>query len=103
MIAHWILQIVVAAVVIYLIRATPFIICSFMKETPAWLKKASDYISPVVIAGLIIYSYSGLKYLTPAPYIAGVVAVVLQLIFRNSLASILVSTGVYMALLRIIG
>ena len=84
--------------VIYLLRALPFIICGHSNANRPWLKTAEKWLSPVVIAILVIYSYAGLEWRTPWPYIAGAVVVTLQLLFKSGLLSIFVGTALYMLL-----
>lgn len=84
--------------VIYLLRALPFIICARSGGDRPWLKAAEKWLSPVVIAILIVYSYAGLEWRTPWPYLAGVLVVALQLITKNGLLSIFAGTALYMIL-----
>ena len=82
------------------LRALPFILFGGKDRTiPPWIDRVSGFISPVIIAALIVYSFTGLAWRTPWPYVAGVVAVALQLWKRNPLASIVAGTVVYMCLL----
>ena len=92
--------------VTFVLRAVPFVLFAGKnRRSPVWLDRLGAVMSPVIIACLIIYSYSTLKIgNVPAcktlwPYIAGAVTVALQLIFRCSLASILAGTAVYMLLI----
>lgn len=83
----------------YTLRALPFLLFSGRdRELPSWVLKFGDFISPVIIAGLIIYSYSGLEWKTAWPYLAGGLTVGLQLWRKNSLLSIVVGTILYMFL-----
>lgn len=83
------------------LRAVPFLIFGSRKgELPAWVSRFGDFVSPVIIAGLIVYSYSGLEWKTVWPYLAGAVTVALQVWKRNPLASIVVGTVLYMCLLN---
>ena len=83
------------------LRALPFILFGGKDRTiPAWIDRVSGFISPVIIAALVIYSYAGLAWRTPWPYIAGAVAVGLQLWKRNPLLGIVAGTAVYMLLLN---
>ena len=84
----------------YALRALPFVAFGGRgRELPRWASSLSSYISPVIIAALIVYSYAGLQWRTPWPYIAGALVVGLQLWRRNPLASIVAGTALYMALL----
>ena len=93
---HAALQVAAIAVVTYLLRAFPFIIFGSGRELPAAVKRASAYFSPVIIAALVVWSYTGLEWRTWAPYLAGALACALELAFRNPVVSILASTALYM-------
>ena len=83
------------------LRAIPFGIFGSRKTPlPSWVQRFGEFISPIIIAGLIVYSYSGLQWKTAWPYLAGAVTVGLQLWKRNPLASIIVGTVLYMCLLN---
>lgn len=80
------------------LRALPFVIFgSRRKDLPAWTVRFGDFVSPVIIACLIVYSYSGLAWHTIYPYLAGALTVGLQLWRRNPLVSIVAGTLVYIA------
>lgn len=82
------------------LRALPFVLFAGRdRELPKGVERFGAVISPVIIAGLIIYSYSGLEWRTAWPYLAGLLTVGLQLWKRNALVSILAGTIVYMCLL----
>lgn len=82
------------------LRAVPFLLFgSSRRELPKGVARFGAFVSPVIIAGLIVYSYAGLAWRTPWPYLAGALTVALQLGFRNPLASIVAGTVLYMALL----
>lgn len=83
----------------YTLRALPFILFAGRdRKLPTWVLRFGDFISPVIIAGLIIYSYSGLQWKTAWPYLAGVLTVALQLWRQNALVSIVAGTVLYMFL-----
>ncbi len=83
------------------LRAIPFMIFGSRKgELPPWVARFGNFVSPVIIAGLIIYSYSGLQWRTVWPYLAGAVTVGLHLWKRNPLTSIIVGTVLYMCLIN---
>ena len=85
----------------FLLRALPFVLFgSRRRPLPAWAAKASDCVSPVIIAGLIVYAYSGMAWSTVWPYLAGALTVGLQLWRRNPLASIVAGTVLYMLLIN---
>lgn len=82
------------------LRALPFLLFAGRdRELPKGVERFGAIISPVIIAGLIIYSYSGLEWRTAWPYLAGVLTVGLHLWKRNPLVSIIAGTVVYMCLL----
>jgi len=86
--------------VTFAFRSAPFVIARALgRDLPPWLSSLSVWISPVVIAGLILYSFSTLSWRTPWPYLAGALTVGLQLWRRNGLVSILAGTALYMVLL----
>ena len=95
---HQLLIVLVGWATTYFLRAFPFILFGGAKEPPAVLKKFGAVISPLVIAGLIVYSYAGLEWRVSAPYLAGALTVGIHLALRNSLVSILVGTALYMYL-----
>lgn len=84
----------------YALRALPFLLFGGRgRELPRWVASLGNYVSPVIIAALIVYSYSGLQWRTPWPYLAGALTVGLQLWRRNPLSSIVAGTVLYMCLL----
>ena len=81
------------------LRALPFILFGGKDRTvPAWIDRVSGFISPVIIAALVVYSFAGLLWRTPWPYVAGAAAVGLQVWKRNPLLSIVAGTVAYMLL-----
>lgn len=104
--------IAVAWLVTFALRALPFLLFAGKdRELPPAIEKAAGFISPIIIAALIVYSYYGLykaDYFTPAkdwawPLLAGVLTVGLQLWKGNPLASILAGTILYMTLVGLTG
>lgn len=84
----------------YALRALPFVLFAGKDRTlPKWVTTFGAFVSPVIIALLIFYSYSGLAWKTAWPYLAGAVTVGLQLWKRNPLVSIVAGTVLYMCLL----
>ncbi len=84
----------------YALRALPFLLFAGKgRELPRSVERLGAFISPVIIAGLIFYSYSGLAWQTAWPYVAGAITVALHLWKRNPLASIVAGTAVYMCLM----
>ena len=92
----------VGFVVNFGLRALPFALFAGRKcELPTWVKGLGSIVSPVIICGLIIYSYSGLEWRQSSPYIAGMLTIALQLWHRNSLLSIVAGTIAYMCLINL--
>jgi branched-subunit amino acid transport protein AzlD len=84
----------------YLLRALPFLLFAGRdRELPPWVERFGNVVSPVIIAALIVYSYTGLAWKTAYPYLAGAFVIGLQLWKRNALVSIVAGTILYMALL----
>lgn len=97
-------------VVTFGLRALPFLLfAGKSRELPPWVEKLGNIVSPVIIAGLIVYSYATLKigegdaavlaWKTVLPYLAGGLTIGLQLWRRNPLMSIVAGTVVYMCLI----
>ena len=85
----------------YALRALPFILFAGRdRELPRWVERFGAFVSPVIIAGLIVYSYSGLAWQTVYPYLAGAIVIGLQVWKRNPLVSIVAGTVLYMAFLN---
>jgi branched-subunit amino acid transport protein AzlD len=92
--------VLVAWAVTFGLRALPFLLFAGRdRDLPPWVERLGNIISPIIIAGLIIYSYTGLEWRTVYPYIAGALTVGLQLWRHNPLLSILAGTILYMCLL----
>ena len=92
--------VLVAWAVTFGLRALPFLLFAGRdRDLPPWVERLGNIISPIIIAGLIIYSYTGLEWRTAYPYIAGALTVGLQLWRHNPLLSILAGTILYMCLL----
>lgn len=82
------------------LRALPFLLFAGRdRELPKSIERFGAFISPIIIAALIVYSYSSLAWRTPYPYLAGLLTVGLQLLVRNPLVSIIAGTALYMSLL----
>ncbi len=94
----------VGAGITFFFRAVPFLLFGGRnRPLPAWVERFGSFVSPVIIAALIVYSYTGLAWKTPWPYLAGALTIALQLRWRNPLASILSGTVLYMILLSCCG
>ena len=82
------------------LRALPFLLFAGKgRAVPRTVERFGDFVSPVIIAGLVVYSYAGLEWKTAYPYLAGLLTVGLQVWKRNPLASIVAGTVLYMCLL----
>lgn len=82
------------------LRALPFLLFAGRdRELPRWAERAGAVAPSVIIAALIVYSYSGLAWKTAYPYLAGALTVGLHVWKRNPLASIVTGTVLYMTLL----
>lgn len=82
------------------LRSLPFLLFAGRdRELPKSVERFGAFVSPVIIAALIAYSYSSLAWKTPYPYLAGMLTVGLQLLLRNPLVSIVAGTALYMSLL----
>lgn len=85
----------------YALRALPFILFAGRdRALPPSVEKFGAWISPIIIVCLVVYSYTGLAWRTPGPFVAGVATVGLQLWKRNPLASIVAGTVIYMCFLN---
>jgi len=93
--------VLVAFAVIYALRALPFIILSRSAAEGKWFKLAERWLSTIVIALLVVYSFSTLEWRTYMPYAAALVTVAIQLLWRNGLVSIFAGTALYMILVRL--
>ena len=98
-------------VVTFALRSLPFLLFAGKdRQLPGWVAKLGNVVSPMIIGGLIIYSYATLKigegdsaiaaWKTIWPYLAGFLTVGLQLIWRNPLLSIIAGTVLYMCLVN---
>ena len=98
----YMLGVVVAGFAVnYGLRALPFVLFAGRgRALPPAVERFGAFVSPVIIAALVVYSYSGLAWRTPWPYLAGALTVALQLWKRNPLASIVAGTVLYMLLLN---
>lgn len=89
---------IVAFAVIYALRALPFIVMAKNRSSgdAPWLKVLEKYLSPIIIAALVVYSYSTLEWRAANCYIAGAAVVVLQLLTKSGLFAIFAGTALYM-------
>ena len=103
-IAYMLGVVAVGFAVNYMLRALPFLLfAGRSRDLPPWVERFGNIVSPVIIGGLIVYSYWGLQWKTPWPFLAGVLTVGLQLWKRNPLASIIAGTVLYMVLVNCCG
>lgn len=108
---HQFLMMMVMCVVIFLLRAFPFLVFrDATKKPPALLLYLGRVMTAAAIAMLVVYSlasvcgfsnpqYRRLLLMTPAL----LVTVLLQFFIKNSLVSIVGGTAIYMILLQTIG
>lgn len=102
-IAYMLAIVAVGFAVNFGLRALPFVLFGGRdRAAPAWIDRISGFISPVIIAALVVYSFSGLAWRTPWPYVAGALTVALQLWRRNPLLSIVIGTATYMTLVNLL-
>lgn len=91
------------------LRSLPFLLFAGKdRELPGWVERLGVIVSPVIIAGLIVYSFATLElgegeaatraWKTCWPYLAAALTVALQLLRRNPLVSIIAGTALYMFL-----
>ena len=99
----YMLGVVVAGFAVnYGLRALPFVLFAGRgRALPPAVERFGAFVSPVIIAALVVYSFAGLAWRTPWPYVAGAVAVGLQVWKRNPLLSIVAGTVIYMLLLNL--
>lgn len=101
-ILHLIAVVAIGWGITYALRSLPFVLFSRKsRKLPPWVGRVGILISPVIIAFLIVYSYSSLEWRTSAPYAAGAITVALQFFRRNPLISIIGGTAAYMTLLLV--
>ena len=107
---YMLVMLVAVGIVSYVMRALPFLLFGTRKEPPAFVKYIGRVLCPAAIAMLVIYCYAGeVEHLAQgsslwrmlAPYLAGMLTVMLQIWKRNSLISILAGTALYMVLVRL--
>lgn len=93
-------MVAVASAVITLLRAFPFLVMSRKDLAGPRMRAVEKWLSPAIIAMLVVYSYSTLEWRLPHPYVAGIVTILFQLKWHNGLVSIFAGTAVYMALVN---
>ena len=85
----------------FALRALPFLFFGARRgPLPKWVERFGAFVSPVIIAGLIVYSFAGVEWRTSSPYVAAAITVGLQVWRRNPLLSIVAGTAAYMVLVR---
>lgn len=91
--------------VIFSLRALPFVLFGSRKKPlpPKVEWFFGSVLSPIIIAAVIIWAYSGLEYKTLYPYIAGALTIGLHLWRRNALMSVIFGTIAYMTLVNLCG
>lgn len=100
---HPALLVATMAAVTMLTRFLPFLM--FRKETPAYVSYLGRVLPTAIIGMLVVYCLRGVSFAAPPfglPELAAAACVVaLQVWRRNSLASILTGTSVYMLLIHL--
>lgn len=100
-----------AGAVTILLRAVPFLLFGRSnRQPPSFIPYLGKVLAPASIAMLVVYCFTSYFAKRPpleAPFavpelVAGLVAVLLQLWKRNPLVSIVVSTALYMSLIRLL-
>ena len=99
------IMIAASAAVTFFLRVLPFFAFSGNRKMPEWLDRLGQALPPAIMAVLIVYCLKDIPadYRTSAlPKLAGVAATVLSYKLKhNTLASLVLGTGVYMVLLRL--
>lgn len=97
--------VVVCWAVIFALRALPFVFFGSRKKPlpPKVEWFFGSVLSPIIIAAVIIWAYSGLEYKTLNPYIAGFLTIGIHLWRRNALMSVIIGTFAYMTLVNLCG
>lgn len=103
---HWIVMIVVMAIVTYLIRLFPFVIFPENKKTPRFVKYLGVMIPAAAMGLLVIYSFKDAiavdNSLLLPQLLAGVFTIAIHLWKKNTLLSIGVGTISYMVLIQFV-
>lgn len=91
--------------VIFSLRALPFVLFGSRKKpfSPKVEGFFGNVLSPIIIAAVILWAYSGLEYKTLYPYVAGLLTIGIHLWRRNALMSVIVGTLAYMTLVNLCG
>ena len=106
---YMLLLIVITGVVTYLLRAFSFLAFGQGEKPPQIIVYIGKVISPAAIAMLVVYCYA--CYFRDRPLcsnlwygfseiIAGLVVIILQILFKNPLASIIIGVVLYMLLIQ---
>lgn len=97
--------ILICAAITFGIRAVPFAIFGGRKELPDIVQYLARYLSPVIMAALIVYCLKGMLTQGIGENLAVIVGIavtaVLHLWKKNTLLSIAVGTMIYMIIIRI--
>ena len=98
------LAVVVSAIATFITRATPFYALRNYKPNP-YLDAIEKHMGMMIMVVLVCYGLKDTKF-SEFPYglseIAAVfIAILMHLKFKNTLLSIVISTGIYMFLIRI--
>ncbi len=105
-IGYIIAAIVVSAAVTLMLRALPFVAFRGEKTMPAWLERLGKTLPSAIMAVLVVYCVKGAAadfVGTGVPQLLAVAVVAVSYKLRHStFLSIILGTGVYMVLLRVL-
>ena len=96
--------VLLSAFATFLTRAAPFYVIKNYKPSP-WLSAVERHMGLMIMVVLVCYGLKDTKF-SEFPYglseiVAVFTAILVHLKFKNALLSIVVSTGIYMLLIRI--
>ena len=103
---HDVALVVIMTAITFGSRLLPFLLFGRSAQPPKWVVYLGRYLSPAMIALLVIYFVRDMTFTTPGgwlPYlIAGTVVVGLQWKTKNDLVSIFTGTALYMVLVQVV-
>lgn len=105
-VSEQIISILIAAVVTMTTRFIPFLIFNQSKELSPYLEQLGKFLPAAIMGVLVVYCYRDLPASDPGravlSVIAGLVTLFAHLWKRNIPLSILVGTGFYMVMLKLV-
>lgn len=97
--------IAVSAAVTYLLRGAVFLFFRGSRKMPEWLERLGGVLPSAVMAVLVVYCLRGVRDDFPNTGIPGLLAAALTVLVHrwkhNTFLSLLLGTGVYMVLIRL--